>query len=229
MAASVLRTLRLNCLLAALVPAVAASAGLAAAWWAAEERVAGLRAGEALSALETWARQGAIGKPVPPEAWREADPRWLGLAEIVWDGDALGCSASAGSLTLDPLAPPAWVAAAVHRPHAERRGGRLVMATPMFSSEGRLTAIAWGETAVPSGIPVSWLIATVAAVLAIAGAMAVYLAQRISGPVLAIQRYAEAAAAGRAMPEIRETSVETLPLRRSVESLVEQSRSGQRP
>jgi hypothetical protein len=229
MAAPALRTLWLNCLLAALVPAGVAVAGLVAGWWMAEERTVQQRSGEALSALEVWARQGAIGRPVAPGAWRETDPRWLGLAEIVWDGDALGWSATAGSLTLDPVAPPTWLPAAVHRPHAEVHNGRLVMATPMFSVEGRLTAIAWGETAVPKGIPVAWLAGAIAAVLAIAGAMAVYLARRISGPVQAIQRYAEAAVAGRAMPEIRETSVETLPLRRSVESLVEQSRSGQRP
>jgi hypothetical protein len=229
MAAPVLRSLWLNCLLAGLVPALVASSIATGAWTILVARIAADRDGEALAALETWARQGALGRAVEPSAWREADPRWSGLAVVRWEGDALVVSASAGVIALDPAVPPAWLPAAVQQPRSERRGALLVAATPVLDADGAATALAWGETPAPRLPAVSWLVGLLAAIVAAGGGMAWYLARRISGPVAEIQRVAAAAAAGLDAPGVRETSIETAPLRRAVEDLVERSRSGRSP
>ena len=211
------RRLWFNCLLAAVIPmAVAALAGVGLQLRH-EALVRDLVSAERAQALVLAATLGAT-----PEAIRKADPSWLGVARLRWNGHATEVLAAAGTLALRADETPPDLLLAVNGPQHWRIAGELAaIAVVERDGRGDVAAFWYGESMVPSADrSMLWGFLVSLAVLGLGCGW--YLARRIWAPIEDLQRYAEATARGE-IATLSLGSEETESLRTSIIALADRA------
>lgn len=220
-----LHSLRLNCML---LPAVfAVLAGGAATWIALaseDERQASHREHLAF-AIGSWAVLRGKGMDLRPEAWLQADRRWLGAAVLRMRDDRALVLASAGELVLRADGPPPGLPQSVGGPGCyEIPGSRLAASAVIRDADGLVQGFVYGECpALERNL--GWLGCFWAGSIALAGILGWYLTRHLWRPFEAAQASIDAALAGQPSAEILSSSEETALLQSSVILLAERSRS----
>lgn len=216
---SPLRGLRTNCILAPLAAAfIGALAVIAVGAWQADAALEAdlLAHRDALAGL---ARLAEAGAAPPLAAWQAAHPGWDGLGRYALDGDRLDLLESAGDAPLGREPDPDLILG-FQAARAWSDGGIALAAAPAPGADGRTCVLAGGWR--PPGRASPWPFLSLAgAVLAIGGALGVYLVRRVYRPVQWLERAARAAACGAPEPGGRIDSEETASFRTSISTIIQ--------
>jgi hypothetical protein len=211
-----LRALRLNCLLAPLLPTVLALGALGFLALREAESQARIDLAEAQAQVEAWANG-----PEPTHFLTAAGPRWtsVGILRLTTDRVA----PDPGSRGPLPQEPSPELVQVVHGPQAWRQEDRIAVAVRLGGAQddGRILyaerlARAWNPTD-------ALLIGTL--LLVGGGLLGGYLARRIYRPVEWLTAEAQAALDGRPSPTNPAVSAETETLNSSISQLAEHYRS----
>jgi HAMP domain-containing protein len=209
-----LRALRLNCLLAALLPNVLALGALGV--MAMVE--AGARTREDLAEAEAQVRAwAAAADPLPVAV---ADPRWTSAGILRLTPDRV--TTEPGGRGPLPQEPTPDLLEALHRPVAREEGPWVTVAVPL--PDGR---VLYAERPVPPRDP-TLLAALALALLASGAGLGWYLARRLYRPVEWLTEEAQAALDGRPRAAWRSSSEETRALESSITALADHYRSSRR-
>ena len=221
MMSPLLRGLRINCLLAAFVPALLALAWMIWAAWAEADRQADAAQREAVATVTSWSRLRAAGFPVAADQLLAGDPRWWTVAEVVFpDVERHEVRNTAGRpLPYSPDDLPDGVVRAILNPEAWNEPGAVCAAAGLVdATSGAVRSVLVLRGPLPSDAAMRLLVA-IPALLVLAGLVAWYLARRIYDPIRHLQEAASAALDGRTVTP-GPTSAETSAVESSVTDLI---------
>ena len=212
-----LRALRLNCLLAAVLPTVVALGVLVAAWQVGVRAQERQDLAEARAQLQAWARGG--GEPM---ALATADTRWVTVAVLHLAGDRV--VVEAGTATDLAGEPGPELVQVVHQPQAwSLEDGFLAAAARLPGTEGDSRILYAERRMVAPEATKFWVIG--GCMLVLGALLGWYLARRIYRPVEWLTHEADNALHGRPAGADRQESEETQALRSSIIELADRYRS----
>ena len=198
-----LQGLRLNCLLAVLVPVGMAACALIALghWHRHLDQQHQLR--QAQLVLQSYIA--GLGSPTnvqdqahPLHALGGGQQHWNGLAQLVLDGDGTVTEIGRqGQLEIDyDFIPPELTWAVAGAQAWSLGAGKLGVAAPWLDQEGVTTSIFYGETTLKFTDKLWWYYVAAALMLCAGGVLGWYLIRRVYLPVTALTQQAQAALRG---------------------------------